>query len=119
MERKDELPTATTPPQRAPQKDAAKAPRDERSTIKKTTELSDQVLEQVQTGQRSAIAAVRKFMDSADNALPSLSDGSSRPQEIIDSALEMSERLVQVQYDFVRNVVHSVGESLGASRDKK
>jgi len=28
-------------------------------------------------------------------------------------------QLVQTQHDFLRDVVHSVGESLGASRDEK
>jgi hypothetical protein len=114
------MPTATkTPVKKAPEKAAGKAPKGEGSAIKSTTDLSEQVLEQLQAGQRSAIAAVRKFVDSTDSAVPSLGDGSSRPQEIIDSALEMSEQLVQVQYDFVRNVVHSAGEALGGSSRKK
>jgi len=110
--------TAKTPGQKAPQKEAAKA-RGENSASRSTTDLPDQVLEQLQTGQRNAISAVRKFVDSADNALPSLSDGPSRPQEIIDLALEMSERLVEVQYDFVRNVVQSAGEALNRPDGKK
>jgi hypothetical protein len=87
--------------------------------IKKTTELSDQVLEQVQTGQRSAIAAVRKFMESVDEALPPHGENPSRRQEVIDSALEMSERLVKTQYDFLATVMHSAGEALGASGKKE
>jgi len=111
--------TAKAPAKKAPQKEAAKARGDEKSVVENTTELSEQVLEQLEAGQRNAIAAVRKFVDSADNALPSLSDGSSRPQEIIDSALEMSEQLVQVQYDFVRKVVHSAGEALNGQSAKQ
>lgn len=106
--------TAQAHPQRAPRKGAEVSGR-ESSAIRKTGELSEQVLEQLETGQRSAIAAVRRFMDSTDSALPSLSGGPSRPQQIVDSALEMSERLVEVQYDFLRNVVHSAGEALGGS----
>jgi hypothetical protein len=34
---------------------------------------------------------------------------------VIDSGLEMAESLVQAQYDFLRNVVRSAGQSLGAS----
>ncbi len=113
------MPATKAPTKKAPQKDAEKALRDRRSGIKKTTDLSEQVLEQLQTGSHSAIAAVRKFIDSTDDALPSLGDGRSRTQEVIDSALEMSERLVEVQYSFVRNVVHSAGEALGGSSAKK
>jgi hypothetical protein len=108
-----------TPVKRTPEKKAAKTSKDEGSAIRSTTDLPEQVLEQLQKGQRGAIAAVREFVDSADNALPSLSDGSSRPREIIDSALEMSEQLVQVQYDFVRSVVRSTGEALGGTSRKK
>jgi len=105
--------------QKTPQRQAAKAHGDPRSAIKKTTDLSEQVLEQLQAGQRSAIAAVRKFADSADETLPAGGDGRSGPQELIDSALELSERLVQVQYDFVRQVVHSAGETLGGPSGKE
>jgi hypothetical protein len=110
---------AKTASQEAPQKDAVKASGDRRSAIGRTTDLSVQVLVQLQVGPRSAIAAVRKFVGSADDALPSLSDGSSRPQEVIDSALEMSEKLVQVQYDFVRSVVKSAGNALAGPANPK
>jgi hypothetical protein len=111
--------TGKTHPQRAPRKDAAKTSQSESSAIKRTSELSEQVLEQLETGQRNAIEAVRRFIDSNDDALPSLSGGPSRPQEIADSALEMSERLVEVQYDFLRSVVHSAGEALSGSTGTK
>jgi len=91
----------------------------EQTRVEKTTELSEQVLEQVKSGQRSAIEAVRNFMESVDRALPPQGENPSRRQEVIDSALEMSEKLVQTQYDFLRNFVHGVGESLGATRDEK
>jgi hypothetical protein len=87
-----------------------------RGTLERTTDLSEQVLEQIKVGQENAIEAVRKFTGSVDGALPPRQDGSSGGQEVIDSALEMSERLVQVQYDFLRNVVRSTGEALGRGR---
>lgn len=83
--------------------------------VERTTELSEQVLEQVKSSQQSAIEAVRKFMESVDDALPPHGDNPSKRQEVIDSALEMSERLVQTQYDFLTNVVHSAGDALGGS----
>jgi hypothetical protein len=82
-------------------------------------ELSERVLQQVREGQEGAIEAVRKFMKSVDDALPPEGEGSSRRQAVIDSALEMSGKLVKTQYDFLTNVVHSAGEALGASRAKK
>jgi acyl-CoA thioesterase len=87
--------------------------------VERTTELSERVLEQVKESQESAIEAVRKFMVSVDDALPPHGDRQSRRQEVIDSALEMSERLVHTQYGFLSNLVHDAGEALGGSGKKK
>jgi hypothetical protein len=87
-------------------------------TIEKGTELSEQVLEQVKESQRSAIEAVRGFMESVDKALPDHGAEPSKRQEIIDSALQMSQKLVKTEYDFLTSVVHSAGDALTGS-DKK
>ncbi len=96
-------------------KDAAGS---DHGTIERTTELSERVLDQVKESQESAIEAVRQFMESVDEALPPHGENPSRRQEVIDSALEMSEKLVHTQYGFLTNVVHSAGEALGASGKK-
>jgi len=85
-------------------------------TIERTAELSEQVLEQVKEGQESAIGAVRKFMNAVDEALPPDGEGPSRRQQVIDSALDMSEKLVHSQYAFINGVVHSTREALGAGK---
>jgi hypothetical protein len=90
----------------------------ERGAVDRTAELSEQVLEQVKGSQQRAIEAVRKFTEAVDDALPPQSEGHSRRQDVIDSALEMSEKLVETQYDFLTDVVRSAGKALGAS-DKK
>lgn len=87
--------------------------------VERTAELSERVLKEVKSSQESAIEAVRHFMESVDKALPLHGENPSRRQEVIDSALEMSEKLVQTQYDFLRGVVHSAGETLGASSKGK
>ncbi|HEX6456644.1 MAG TPA: hypothetical protein VF009_09025 [Solirubrobacterales bacterium] len=87
-------------------------------TIEKGTELSEQVLEQVKESQRSAIEAVRGFMESVDKALPDHGAEPSKRQEIVDSALQMSQKLVKTEYDFLTSVVHSAGEALTGA-DKK
>jgi vacuolar-type H+-ATPase subunit H len=80
------------------------------------TELSEEVLEEVKEGQQAAIEAVREFTESVDKTLRGgEGEEASRVEEIVDSALKMAERLVETQYDFLRQVVHSAGESLGAS----
>ena len=83
--------------------------------VDKPTELAEQVLDSLKAGGQEALEAVRKFLDVVDQALPRLSAAASWRQQVIDSGLEMAERLVQAQYDFLRNVVHSAGQSLGAS----
>lgn len=99
------MPTTKTPPAQASQKPAVKSTKTDKSALDRTAKFSEQVLEQVETGQRSAIDAVRRFLGSVDKALPLASDGPSKPHEVVDSALDMSDRLVQTQYDFLRGVM--------------
>src|SRR5664279_1233562 len=64
--------------------------------------------------------AVRKFVDTVDEKLPSLGDEHpSRRQDIIDAALEMADQLVHTEYDFLRKVAHSAGKALGRPDDGK
>ena len=86
---------------------------------KRTTELSEDVIQSLEDGARSAIDAVRKFLETVDRALPLRGDGPSNREEITDSALEMAQRLVHTQSDFLRKVVDSAGKSLGRSGDAK
>ncbi len=86
--------------------------------IDRATELSEQMLESVEKGQRAAIEAVRKFLDSVDETQVHGDDPSKR-QEVINSTLEMADRLVHTRYDFLRNVVDTAGKALGASDQAK
>jgi hypothetical protein len=73
------------------------------------------MLKSVEAGQRAAIDAVRKFIDTVDEMLPAIGDRPSRREAVIDGALEMADKLVTTQYDFLRSVVHSAERSLGRS----
>lgn len=86
--------------------------------IERGEELSEQVFQQLRDAQEGAIDAVRGFMESVDEALPPHDAAPSRRQEVIDSALEMSSKLVRVQYDFLTNVVHGAGEALRSGGEK-
>jgi hypothetical protein len=99
------MPTTKTPPAKASEKPGVKSTKTDKSALDRTAKFSEQVLEQVETGQRSAIDAVRRFAGSVDKALPLAGDDPSKPHEVVDSALEMSDRLVQTQYDFLRGVM--------------
>lgn len=101
------VPAART---RTPAKKGAKAPRSaaqRKAAIDRTAQMSDDVLKSVEAGQRAAIDAVRKFVDTVDEALPALGGHPSRREAVIDAALEMADRLVTTQYDFLRSVVRS------------
>ena len=45
--------------------------------------------------------------------------GAYRRQEVIDSAMEMADRLVHTQYEFIRNVIDSAAKSLSRSDGSK
>jgi hypothetical protein len=85
--------------------------------VDKTTELSEEALESVRTGQQRAMAAVREFVDTVGKT--QTGEDPSKRQEVIDSALEMADRLIQTEYDFLRSIVQSAGKSLGASTNAK
>ncbi|HUN78582.1 MAG TPA: hypothetical protein VMU32_06675 [Solirubrobacteraceae bacterium] len=87
--------------------------------LDRTTDLSDEVLKSLESGQRAAIDAVRRFVDTVDQTLPALGERPSRRQEIIDAAMEMADRLVHTEYDFLRNVVQSAGKALSRQDDAK
>ena len=77
-----------------------------------TADLSEEVLKSVEAGQVAALKAVRKFVDTVDEVLPAIGDRPSRRETVIDAALEMADRLVTTQYDFLRRVVRSADRSL-------
>ena len=66
------------------------------SPVERTSELSDEVLKSLESGQRP-----------------------SRRQEIVDAAMEMADRLVHTQYDFLRHVVQSAGKTLTRQDEAK
>jgi hypothetical protein len=89
------------------------------SAVERTTELSEDVLRSLEDGAQSALDAVRKFTDTVDRVLPPRGEGPSRREELTDSALEMAQRLVRTQSDFLRKVVDNAGKTLTRSDDAK
>ena len=71
--------------------------------------LSDDVLASIEAAQRAAIEAVRKFVDTVDEALPTIGE---RRDAVIEAALDMADRLVTTQYNFLRQVVQSADRTL-------
>ena len=88
-------------------------------TVDRTTDLSDEVLKSLESAQRAAIEAVHRFIDTVDKTLPPRSEMAPKRQDVIDSAMEMADRLVHIQYDFLRRIVADAGKALGRSTDGK
>jgi hypothetical protein len=113
-------PRAPAPKVAAPRKRTVKAKAHEQaSPVDRTTELSEEVLKSLESGQRAAIEAVRKFVDTVDENLPALGDRPSRRRGIVDAAMEMADRLVHTQYDFLSKVVKGAGDALTQQEEKK
>ena len=63
---------------------------EKKTVVERASDLSDEVLESVGTGRQSAIEAVRKFVDTLDEAMPNLVDPSLR-KKILDAALDLAD----------------------------
>ena len=90
------------------------------SVVDRTTELSDEVLKSAEEGQRAAIETVGRFLITVEEALPQEVQGTSEvAKRITGSGLEMADRLVHTQYDFLRKVIGSTGKSLSSRNGAK
>lgn len=99
---------------------AASGKRDGAAAVKRTQELSDDVIKSLDDGARAAIDSVRKFVETVDRSLPSRGgETPSRREEITDSALEMAQKLVHTQAEFLRKVVDSAAKSVRKSDGAK
>ncbi len=100
---------------------AASGKRDGAAAVKRTQELSDDVIKSLDEGARAAIDSVRKFVETVDRSLPARGgdDGPSRREEVTDSALEMAQKLVHTQAEFLRKVVDSAAKSVRKSNGAK
>ncbi|MGZ4510732.1 MAG: hypothetical protein ACXVX4_05145 [Mycobacterium sp.] len=86
---------------------------EKKTVVERAAGLSDEVLESVETGRRAAIAAVRKFVDTVDEATPALVDPALR-KTIVDAALDLADSLVTTRLEFLRNVVRSASEAVSS-----
>ena len=87
--------------------------------VERAVGTSDEVLKSVEAGERAAIEAVRKFVDTVDEAMPAHGDRAPRRQTIVDAALDMADRLVTVQYGFIRSIVASADQALRGKPTKE
>ena len=85
------------------------------TVVERTTELSDEVLESLEAGQRAALEAAGRFLVTVEEALPHEVQGTSEvAKTITESGLETADRLVQTWYDLLRKVIGSTAKSLSS-----
>ena len=89
-----------------------KASKEDKGSMARTIELSQDVLTSVESGQRATLEAVRKFVETVDATLPAAGGRPSRRETVIDAALELADKLVTTQYEFLRSVVRDAGRTL-------
>lgn len=94
-------------------KKAAAAP-----AIARTSEMSQDVLKSVENGQRAALEAVRKFVDRIDEVLPDIGGSARRRETVVDAALELADRLVTTQYEFLHSVVRDASRAFTEATKK-
>lgn len=86
---------------------------EKKTVVERAAGLSDEVLESVEAGRRAAIAAVRKFVDTVDEAIPALVDPALR-KNVVDAALDLADSLVTTRLEFLRSVVRSASDAVSS-----
>ena len=86
-----------------------------KTVVERASELSDEVRESAETGLQTAKDAVRKFVDTVEEAVPALIDPSLR-KKVVDAALDMARTLGTAQSEFLRSAARSASESLTPGR---
>ena len=88
------------------------------AAVERSAAVSEHMLRSIETAERAAIDAIRTFVETVDEALPVLGEHPTRRQDLIDAALEMADKLVTTQYEFLHGVVRNVSWSLGTPTRK-
>jgi len=86
-----------------------------------TPDSANELLDTIQDVEKSSLEAVRRFLDTVNDAFPDLTDsGEDGPRrKIIDSAFKMSEQLVGAANDLARNIVRVSGDALEKSENER
>src|SRR5664280_731547 len=72
---------------------------------------ADRIIESLAGTENAALEAVRKFVDTVNDAFPHLGEGGGTRQKIIDSAFKMTEELVGTSNQFAQRLVKVGGSA--------
>ena len=75
------------------------------------------IIDSIQATEKTSLEAVRRFLDTVDEAFPHLSDEKPR-RKIIDSAFEMTEHLVASATRFAQDIVNITQRAVSESERK-
>jgi len=92
---------------------------EKKAMAERAENLSDEVLQRVEARQRTAIEALRKFVDRLDDAMPNLGDDPSVRKKVIDAIVDYYEQLATTTNEFAANMVRSAIGTLNERSAKK
>jgi hypothetical protein len=81
--------------------------------------LSEELLKSIESINKAAIEASHMFVDTMEKALPIGEKGSSRHKTIIGAAVDLADRLVTQQHEFVRSVLRSAEQAAQRPGDEQ
>ena len=85
------------------------------SVVDRTWELSGEVLQSLEAGERAAVAALGQFVISVEEAVSQEVSGTSDvAKKVTESGLEMADRLIQTAHGLVRSIIDSIAKSVSS-----
>ena len=83
----------------------------QKTAAERAADLSEDLLDLVESGRKTATDAIRKFVSTVEQASPALVD-ESRRKAVIDAAVDLADSLVTTQIQLLRSVTRSASEAL-------
>jgi len=80
---------------------------------------AERLIESLAGAEKSALEAMRKFLDTVDDAFPHLGEGGGHRQKIIDSAFKMTEELVGASNQLAQRLVKVGGSAVKRAPARK
>ncbi len=80
---------------------------------------ANRIIDSVADAERTALEAVRRFLDTVNNAFPDVGPDGGQRQKIIDSAFRMTEELVGSSNEFAHRLVKVGSDAAKRSPVKK
>jgi len=79
---------------------------------KSSDDTAIRIIDSIQDAEHSALEAVRKFLDDVNEVFPELSEDSPR-RKIIDSAFNMTQKLIGASNELAQRIVKVTEKALG------